>query len=400
MMKPVFPLLLAFLTAFSCSKPAAIVRLNVIDPGHFHAALVQKEALPGVCDTVRVYAPEGEELQQYLATVASYGQHRIQEIHSGENFLSLLPPAQGTEAVVLAGNNARKTAYLLQAAQSGYHMLADKPMAITRADYHLLEQACESAREQGLVLLELMTERYDRVNLRIRELLPEMGQICSGSPEEPAIVMESVHHFYKEVSGRPLVRPQWYYDTRCQGEGIADVTTHLVDLVFWQCFPGESITPSDISLVCATHYPTLISPEQFRRSTGAEAFPPELTPDPEGYLPVYANGSITFCVKGVYVRMDVRWDFEGEPDAFHAVYHCADGDIAIVQDEHTAYARKLYAGGADCTPESGPGHEEHFSLVTQAFLRYVRGEETLPDWEWSNLLAKYDLLTEAVTQAR
>ncbi|MFQ8805711.1 MAG: putative oxidoreductase C-terminal domain-containing protein [Alistipes indistinctus] len=40
-----------------------------------------------------------------------------------------------------------------------------------------------------------------------------------------------------------MTRPAWYYDVTQQGEGIADVTTHLIDLAAWKCFPGSrSIT--------------------------------------------------------------------------------------------------------------------------------------------------------------
>ena len=38
----------------------AEVRLITLDPGHFHAALVQKEMYPGVAKQVHVYAPLGD----------------------------------------------------------------------------------------------------------------------------------------------------------------------------------------------------------------------------------------------------------------------------------------------------------------------------------------------------
>ena len=37
------------------------VRLITLDPGHFHAALVQKEMYPGVDSLVYIYAPEGQD---------------------------------------------------------------------------------------------------------------------------------------------------------------------------------------------------------------------------------------------------------------------------------------------------------------------------------------------------
>ena len=42
------------------------VKIVVLDPGHFHASLLQKNPLASVNDTIRVYAPEGAEVKQYL----------------------------------------------------------------------------------------------------------------------------------------------------------------------------------------------------------------------------------------------------------------------------------------------------------------------------------------------
>ena len=44
------------------------IKLVVLNPGHFHASLLQKFSNPQVNDTVFVYAPEGVELNQYLAS--------------------------------------------------------------------------------------------------------------------------------------------------------------------------------------------------------------------------------------------------------------------------------------------------------------------------------------------
>ena len=52
---------------------------------------------------------------------------------------------------------------------------------------------------------------------------------------------ESVHHLFKLVDNKPLTRPVWYLDVNQQGEGIVDVTTHLVDLVQWEAFPDQII---------------------------------------------------------------------------------------------------------------------------------------------------------------
>ena len=39
------------------------MKLTILDPGHFHAALLQKNMVPDVEATVHVYAPEGPDLQ-------------------------------------------------------------------------------------------------------------------------------------------------------------------------------------------------------------------------------------------------------------------------------------------------------------------------------------------------
>src|SRR5438445_6978235 len=48
------------------------VRLMTVDPGHFHAALVQREMYPGVAPRVDIYAPLGPDLVEHLNRIAAY----------------------------------------------------------------------------------------------------------------------------------------------------------------------------------------------------------------------------------------------------------------------------------------------------------------------------------------
>jgi hypothetical protein len=50
------------------------IRLIVVDPGHFHAALVQKEMYPALSPRVQVYAPLGPDLVDYLTRIARFNQ--------------------------------------------------------------------------------------------------------------------------------------------------------------------------------------------------------------------------------------------------------------------------------------------------------------------------------------
>ena len=51
------------------------------------------------------------------------------------------------------------------------------------------------------------------------------GKLLVGTEEEPAITKESVHHFFKYVSGNPLVRPAWFFDINEEGEIEIDLET-------------------------------------------------------------------------------------------------------------------------------------------------------------------------------
>src|SRR5690606_37272984 len=48
------------------------IRLMTLDPGHFHASLVQKSMYDQVNPKVYVYAKEGNELKAFLSSIESY----------------------------------------------------------------------------------------------------------------------------------------------------------------------------------------------------------------------------------------------------------------------------------------------------------------------------------------
>jgi len=422
--------MLSIITLCSCGGGERT--MTVIDPGHYHAALIQKNSLEAVSQTVRVYAPAGMELDSYLNSVKSFNERAenptswIEELHVSDDFLDSLPPASKGDFVILAGRNRNKTAYIKKAIECGYSVLSDKPMAITAEDYRGLSDAYEMAESKGLAVCDLMTERYDVLNAIIRSIVSdkdffgEMGNVS----------VSSVHHFFKTVAGSPLKRPLWYYDVTQQGEGIADVTTHLLDLIFWQCLPGAAVVPEDITDLSASHYPTPVTLDQYARSTGAESFPDYLASavDQDSVLQVMSNGMISFSVRGIHVTVKVRWDYEapeGSGDTSESVYEGSKASVRLVQNAGTGFARQLLvhssAGAAeslikrlgdefeglivsrmddedfvlDMPQDKKPGHEEHFNMVAASFLSMV-DEGKIPIWEKSNTLTKYYITTEAV----
>ena len=69
------------------------VQLITLDPGHFHAALVQKFMLPGVRPEVLVFAPEGEDVAQHLKRIEGFNArkdnptHWVETVHTGPDYL-------------------------------------------------------------------------------------------------------------------------------------------------------------------------------------------------------------------------------------------------------------------------------------------------------------------------
>src|SRR5690554_2953682 len=69
------------------------IKLMTLDPGHFHASLVQKSMYDQVSPTVYVYSKEGSELDAFLASIEAYNNseddptHWEMEVYTGADFL-------------------------------------------------------------------------------------------------------------------------------------------------------------------------------------------------------------------------------------------------------------------------------------------------------------------------
>src|SRR5205814_8010940 len=237
-------------------------------PGHFHAALVQKEMYPGVSPTVHVYAPLGSDLIDHLARVARFNQRADDptrwemEVHATPDFMARMLRERPGNAVVLSGRNRGKIDRVQASLDAGLHALVDKPWILEAADLPKLEKALATADEKKLVALDIMTERHEVTSELQRELVNDaatFGQLVKGTEAEPAVYMESVHNLMKVVAGAPNIRPPWFFDIAEQGEGFNDIGTHLVDLVQWTLFPDQPIDyRSDVRVLSAQRWPTRI----------------------------------------------------------------------------------------------------------------------------------------------
>ncbi len=425
------------------------IRLVTLDPGHFHSALVQKKMYRQISPEVYVYAPEGFEVEAHLGLVNSYNSSPDdptswkETVYTGEDFLEKMLEEKKGNLVVLAGNNKRKPEYIKACVEAGLNVFADKPMCIDAEGYATLLEAFEIAEANNVLIYDIMTERSEITTILQKELahITEVtGDLVQGTPEDPAIIKESVHHFFKYVSGKPLQRPAWAFDVSQQGEGIADVTNHLLDLIMWETFPEQAIGEEDIEITGAKRWPTVISREQFEKVTGVAEFPDYLrgSLNEKGELLCFANGQIDYILKGINSRVVVKWNYqapEGAKDTHYSVMRGSRANIIIRQGAEQGYQPELYvepAAGVEkdqlasalsssmeklqksypglelvetevgwqvtIPAEFRVGHEAHFSQVMERYLGYLE-QGALPEWESANMKVKYLTTTQALEKA-
>ena len=423
------------------------VKLITLDPGHFHAALIQKSMYPQVDPTVHVYAEEGRDLKLHMERIDGYNKRSSdptawkEQVYTGKDFFEKMIAEKKGNVVVLAGNNRLKTDYILTSIKNGFHVFADKPMAIDSKGFQKLQSAFAEANKKGLQLYDIMTERYEITTMlqRAFSMQPELfGTLEKGTAEDPSVTKISVHHFYKYVSGSVLTRPSWFFDDKQQGAGIVDVTTHLVDLIQWECFPEQVIDyKKNVKILQAKSWTTPVSVKDFSIVT-KEPVPSYLEPirDANDNLQVKCNGEFTYQINGVHAKVSVIWNYkapEGTGDTHYSLMRGTNAALIIKQGKEEQYKPTLYieqrskdpnfeqklkaalakveatfpgiglaknANGWTITvPDRyNNGHEAHFGQVTEKYLGYLENKN-MPAWEVPNMIAKYYTTTQAKEMA-
>ena len=418
------------------------IKLMTLDPGHFHASLIQKTSYENIDLTVDVYAPEGSEVNSFLNSIDAYNNRKENPTnwkinsHLGNNYLEKMIAEKPGNVMVVSGKNSKKIDYILSAVKAGINVYADKPLVTDPEGLKKLMQVFDIAEKNNVLVYDIMTERFE-VTTAIQKALSMsqsiFGELLDGTLENPAISKESVHHLFKYVSGKPLVRPAWFLDTKQQGEGIIDVTTHLVDLVQWEAFPNQIIQSSDVNMLSARRWATILSKDQFKKITGLDSYPDYLQKDlKENYLHAYCNGEMNYKIKGKHAKVSVIWNYEapeGTGDTHQSTMRGTKSDLIINQGVEENFKPTLYVKSKNnenfesdlsvtisklqnefpgisskkinsslweiLIPEILKiGHEAHFGQVTNNFLKYFE-EGRLPDWEIPNMKTKYYTTIEA-----
>jgi len=288
---------------------------------------------------------------------------------------------------------------------------------------------------------DIMTERYEIATLLQKEFLAEenvFGQVRIEPDGSPAVFKECVHHLYKIVNGKPLVRPVWYFDIDVQGEGIVDTTIHLVDMIQWMLFPGIPIDyDKDIELIEGRRWATRVPLDKFTRITGTDHFPRAIGEYvKDDVLDYFCNGELIYRIKGVPVHLREIWYLDEPPggkDTHRSLVKGTRSDLMIRQLPETGFNTELLIvphenedqvekaiqdclmkwsdryPGLSATPEKNAlliqipeslrtTHEQHFYRVRDAFIDNL-DQNTAPPEHRACTLAKYTLLAEARTKA-
>jgi predicted dehydrogenase len=412
--------------------------LLVLDPGHFHAALTLRRPHARLNDDVYVYAYAGPDVDAFLELVESFNQ-RIQDptcwrlhVYRGPDHLERLLSERRGEVVIVAGKNDRKLSNIARLHEARFFVLGDKPWLIQGSQLERVEQVAGSAP----LAMDIMTERHEIANQVQRALMgrAEIFGALRDDGAQPAIAMKSTHHLYKTVNGRPLIRPSWYFDVAAQGEGIVDVTTHLVDLVQW-LMGGEAFDYArDVELTAARQWPTRVPLQLYTQITGMSSFEPQLSEYVvDGSLDYLCNASLSYRLRGMPVQIESVWALEipqGGGDLHWCIARGEKADLIVDQSAATRFVPELFVHPAAASERYAialglavaalqpkfPGlamdpadagafhiripqtlrttHEQHFAAVLDQFLGLAAGGDP-PSNLTPDLICKYTLLARA-----
>lgn len=414
------------------------VKIIQLNPTHSHAAVAQNMQIEQVDTSVYVYSPDKEELKEYFQQIESYNARKNNPTnwnivnYSGPDYLEKMIRDKKGNVVVLSGNNKIKIDYIEKSVNGGFNVFSDKPMVINKAGFDRLKEIYPIAEKKGVLMFDMMTERYTLINIIQKALMQDtlfFGRIQQGTETHPAIMESSVHHFYRGGKGN---RPVWFFDVLEQGEGIVDVTTHLIDLTMWKSLPNQIIDyTKDVKVLSAEHWPVYLTRNDFAAATSRSDIPESLKPImKDSVLEVFSNGTIRYQIKGINAAVKVEWRAATPKDGNDLRSAYAEGTKATLsisqeygQKHPGFYAKKgekvseeefqsnlkkaiaslsiTYPGitlaeGAGKTEIILPAElESKYDPTFKVFLDSLIKRD-MPDWEVPNTLAKYYITTTAL----
>lgn len=125
--------------------------------------------------------------------------------------------AGGLDMVAVCNNNGERAEAVLAAVDRGMHVIAEKPLAVTRADYNKVKSAVERKK---ISLGHLLPMRYEPHYAALRQIV-DSGAIGD-------VVQVSSQKSYKGAGS-----PPWRRNRPTYGSTILWIGIHMIDLMRW-----------------------------------------------------------------------------------------------------------------------------------------------------------------------
>jgi UDP-N-acetyl-2-amino-2-deoxyglucuronate dehydrogenase len=194
----------------------ALVGCGRISPNHFGAieAHSDKAELVGVCDT------DPAALAAAVERTGAEGYSSLYELLAGRS---------GADVIVLTTPSGLHPQQTIQAAEAGFHVMTEKPMATRWKDGLEMVDACDRA---GVQLFVIKQNRRNKTLQMLKKAVRDgrFGRIYS----------VAVNVFW--------TRPQSYYDSAAwrgtwefDGGAFMNQASHYIDLLDWIVGPVESL---------------------------------------------------------------------------------------------------------------------------------------------------------------
>ena len=189
------------------------MRLAIMSFAHVHAEnyIHNLRAIPDV--EMIGFSDEDAARGKHFAA-----QYNTQWFDSHEKLLAEKP-----DGVVICSENAHHRALAEMAAQSGVHVLSEKPLATTREDAQAMLDVCQSA---GVQLMTAFPMRFSAPVQEIKNVVDSgsLGQVygCNTTNQGQ---LPRLHTAYPR---------DWFVDKQLAGGGAAtDHTVHVADILRW-----------------------------------------------------------------------------------------------------------------------------------------------------------------------
>jgi predicted dehydrogenase len=159
--------------------------------------------LAAISDEART--PNQNRTPKAAAGVRRYG--TLRELLAGEKL----------DLVAICGRNDERAEAIVACARAGVHIVAEKPIALSRDE---LDRVKKAVSESGVKLTMLLPMRYEPVYLALKEI------VASGRIGE-------VGQIHSQKSYQLGTRPEWMLQSKSFGGTIPYIGVHMVDLMRW-----------------------------------------------------------------------------------------------------------------------------------------------------------------------